>query len=256
MLDDIQIGPFTFNGGKAFTLNGIPARRWKMHYGNTLVAEKTHAGADAQGITQYELQQLFGDERAAFIRAHQPRPSRKPSPLADGVRVRLVESTASTGVEGRTLGEFLALAPIDGLARGLIDDRYATWAVSDIGVTPMTADEFARLQEAHAAIAAALTAPRDAVCPSMPSAWIASLLPDEVLAQDPDEWRAPTSWELRHVIGEGSFTGVTGAQAAALVGVTPQNFRKYTAREGASTRQGMSFAMWHLLLHKLGVQAA
>ena len=39
-----------------------------------------------------------------------------------------------------------------------------------------------------------------------------------------------------------------------MVGVTPQNFRKYTARDGASTRQGMSFAMWHLLLHKLGVQ--
>lgn len=75
------------------------------------------------------------------------------------------------------------------------------------------------------------------------------------MAQDAGEWRAPTSWELRHVVGEGSFTGVTGAQAAALVGVTPQNFRKYTARDGASTRQGMSYAMWHLLLHKLGVQS-
>lgn len=255
MLDDIQIGPFTFNGGRAFTHNGIPARRWQMHYGNKLVAEKTHTGADAHGITQYELQQLFGDERAAFIRAHQPKPARKPSAVTDGVRVRLVESTDRTGVEGRTLGEFLALAPISGLARGLIDDRYATWAVSDLGVTPMAADEFVRLQEAHAAIAEALAAPREDVGPSMPSAWVAGLLPDEVLAQDPGEWRAPTSWELRHVVGEGSFTGVTGAQAAAMVGVTPQNFRKYTARDGASTRQGMSFAMWHLLLHKLGVQA-
>ena len=254
MLDDIQIGPFTFSGGKAFTLNGVSARRWEMRYGDQLVAEKTQFGADAQGITQHELQQLFGDERAAFIRAHQPKPARTPNPLADGVRVRLVESTDRTGVEGRTLGEFLALAPIAGLARGLIDDRYATWAVSELGVTPMAADEFARLQEAHGAIADALTAPRGHVGPFMPSAWIAGLLPDEVLAQDAGEWRAPTSWELRHVVGEGSFTGVTGAQAAALVGVTPQNFRKYTARDGASTRQGMSFAMWHLLLHKLGVQ--
>ena len=75
-----------------------------------------------------------------------------------------------------------------------------------------------------------------------------------MLARELADWRAPTSWELRHVVGEGSFTGWTGAQAAAMVGVTPQNFRKYTARDGASTRQGMSFAMWHLLLHKLGVQ--
>ncbi len=256
MLDDIHIGPFTFSGGKPFTLNGAPARRWEMRYGHQLVAEKTHCGADQRGITQRELQQLFESERAAFILAHQPKAVRKPSALDDGVRVRLVKSTDRVGVEGRTLGEFLALAPIAGLARGLIDDRYATWAVSELGVTPMAADEFARLQAAHAAISDALTSPRSTVGPSMPSAWIASLLPDEVLAQDPGEWRAPTSWELRHVVGEGSFTGVTGAQAAALVGVTPQNFRKYTARDGASTRQGMSYAMWHLLLHRLGVQAA
>lgn len=256
MLDDIHIGPFTFNGGKAFTLNGVPARRWEMRYGDQLVAEKTRSGADLRGITQYELQQFFADERAAFISARQPKVQRKPGPLADGVRVRLVESTDRVGVEGRTLGELLALAPIAGLASGLIDDRYATWAVSDLGVTPMGADEFARLQEAHAAIADARTAPRETPGPAMPNAWIADLLPDDVLSTDPQAWRAPTSWELRHVVGEGSFTGVSGAKAAELVGVTPQNFRKYTARDGASTRQAMGFAMWHLLLHKLGVQTA
>lgn len=255
MLVDIQIGPFTFNVAKQFTLNGAPARYWVMMYGDRLVAEKSQIGGDPRGVTQSELLQLFEEERAAFIRARQPKPARAASPLAHGVRVRLVEAADRTGVEGRTLGEFLALAPIAGLARGLIDDRFATWAVSEIGVTPMERDEFQRLQDAHAAIADALTTPAAAPGPAMPYAWVAGLLPDDVLTHDAEQWRAPTSWELRHVVGEGSFTGVTGAQAAALVGVLPQNFRKYTARDGASSRQNMSFAMWHLLLHKLGVQA-
>lgn len=86
--------------------------------------------------------------------------------------------------------------------------------------------------------------------------WIASLLPDDVLTPAADAWRAPTSWEIRHVVGENSFTGISGARAAALVGVTPQNFRKYTTADGAATRQTMSYAMWHLLMHRLGVQRA
>ena len=104
---------------------------------------------------------------------------------------------------------------------------------------PVTLEQWARIRERHSA---------------PPLTWIAGLLPADVLARESADWRAPTSWELRHLVGEGSFTGWSGAQAAAMVGVTPQNFRKYTARDGASTRQGMSFAMWHLLLHKLGVQ--
>lgn len=256
MLDDIHIGPFKFSGGKPFTLNGAQGRRWEMRYGDQLVAEKTHTGADARGITQHELQQLFGDERAAFIRAHQPKPARTPSPLADGVRVRLVRSTETTGVHGAKLGEFLALAPIDGLQKCLIDDRFETWIVSDLGSAPMGAEEFGRLQTAHEAIARALLdCAKTADC-GPPRAWITALLSSDVLAREPSWWRPPTSWELRHVVGEGSFTGVSGAHAAALVGVTPQNFRKYTARDGASTRQAMGFAMWHLLLHKLGVQSA
>lgn len=86
--------------------------------------------------------------------------------------------------------------------------------------------------------------------------WIADLLPDDVLTTDPEEWRAPTAWEIRHIVGEGAFTSMPGATVAALVGVTPQNFRKYTAQDSAASRQNISFAMWHLLLHKLGVQRA
>ena len=127
------------------------------------------------------------------------------------------------------------------LAGSIPDDSSQFWA-EVAGTTrrmPVTLAEWAGIRAQHGA-------PR--------LAWIAGLLPAEVLSRDPAQWRAPTSWELRHVVGEGSFTGISGAKAADLVGVTPQNFRKYTARDGASTRQGMSFAMWHLLLHKLEVQ--
>lgn len=79
-------------------------------------------------------------------------------------------------------------------------------------------------------------------------------LPAEVLTEDPWYWRAPTAAEIRVVIGKGSETGIPGAQAAHLVGVLPQNFRKYTASDDAASRQKMSFAMWHLLLHRAGVK--
>ena len=58
----------------------------------------------------------------------------------------------------------------------------------------------------------------------------------------------------RIVIGKDSETGLSGAQAAHLVGVLPQNFRKYTAADDAASRQKMSFSMWHLLLHRTGVK--
>ncbi len=78
----------------------------------------------------------------------------------------------------------------------------------------------------------------------------------EVMTDDPEQWRAPTAAEIRIVVGKGSETGLTGAQAARIVGVLPQNFRKYTATDDASLRQKMSFAMWHLLLHRVGVTLA
>ena len=82
------------------------------------------------------------------------------------------------------------------------------------------------------------------------------MLPEETLTEDPSAWRAPTGAEIKIVIGRNSETGLTVAEAARLVGVLPQNFRKYTAADDASSRQKMSFAMWHLLLYRTGVQMA
>ena len=85
---------------------------------------------------------------------------------------------------------------------------------------------------------------------------VQALLPAEVLTEDPAAWRAPTAAEIRIVIGKDSATGLPGAQAAHLVGVLPQNFRKYTSADYAASHQKMSFAMWHLLLHRTGVRLA
>lgn len=84
--------------------------------------------------------------------------------------------------------------------------------------------------------------------------WIAHMLPAEVLTLDPSKWRAPTQFELFHLVGTGSFTGVSGEKCAHLIGVTPQNLRKYIQRPGVAWAQRISFASWHLLLHRLGVQ--
>jgi hypothetical protein len=86
-----------------------------------------------------------------------------------------------------------------------------------------------------------------------PNAWIAELLPPDVLNTDPAAWRVPTAAEIRVVVGVDSKTGITGNEAAHLVGVPGTTFRKYTASNYADHRHKISFSMWHLLLHRLGV---
>ena len=87
-----------------------------------------------------------------------------------------------------------------------------------------------------------------------PFLWIQGLLPIEVLEQDPTYWRPPTAAEIRLVVGRDSHTGMSGASAAKLIGVNTASFRKYTAREDAINQQKMSYAAWHLLLHKAGIR--
>jgi hypothetical protein len=173
--------------------------------------------------------ETFGDDRGNFIR----RATAKAAPP----RVDLVDVET-----GEVAGGFDAYSLPD-MTTGLIDDRSRYWlrSADRLYSRPVSLSEYAQIA---------------ARCAALSAEWIADLFPAAVVARDPGEWRVPTAWEIRHIVGEGSFTGLSGAKAAELVGVTPQNFRKYTARDGASTRQAMSYAMWHLLLHKLGVQRA
>lgn len=221
----LKHGPFTFGDGSIRAVNSAVCRRWTMSYGSEDLGARSIAGPN---VILAELFEAFGDARADFIRRAE-------------ASARLVRIDLVSGVTGATLASFDSHG-YAGMTPGLTDDRSELWLRSADGrrSRPVLLPEYAQILREHAA-------------PKL--AWVAALLPDEVLTLDPADWRAPTSWEIRHIVGEGSFTGISGAKAAALVGVTPQNFRKYTAGDGASTRQGMSFAMWHLLLHRLGVQS-
>ncbi|MDW0360835.1 hypothetical protein Q8G38_16095 [Halomonas venusta] len=217
---DFTIGPFTIAPMGAV---GTHRQRFSVSYNHRYNAEivteaKTQRDvADAAGdaISQLRRHLKEDHECATLIR------------LTDG--------------KGQTLSKFYADGVLPDMTPGLVDDRFDYWLKDESGKysQAVTLGEFATLVEQHGLLK---------------HSWIADLLPSDVLTTNVDEWRAPTPWEIRHIVGEGSFIGISGAKAAALVGVTARNFRKYTAQDGAKSRQNMSFAMWHLLLHRLAVQ--
>lgn len=218
-------GPFVFEpAGRPAIVAGVESRTYSLSYnGQELVSRRVPVASASLAL----LRETFADEIAAFfLRArteHAPMRHYLVS-FETGERVGFIDSDS-----------MCAMTP------GLIDDRSEFWLQSAdrLYSRPVSLSEFGEIARAEGA-------------PS--HSWIAGLLPDEVLTADADAWRAPTAWEIRHVIGEGSATRISGAAAAGLLGVTPQNFRKYTAADDAATRQKMSYAMWHLLLARVGVQ--
>lgn len=246
-MDNFQHGPFNFEQGERLN----EGHYWRMGYGNERLAELYIRGNE----TKASIIDAFSESRGSFIRSKRPASVvQRSEPV---IMARLVTSTEVSGVEGETLDSFPYMSEIPGLSAGMINDLAETWLVVEkLGRSvAMTRKEFDRIKPAHVCLhEAEKELQRLQKAPAAhPNAWIASLLPDSVLTDDPERWRAPSSWEIRHVVGDGSFTGVSGAKAAAIVGVTPQNFRKYTAADGATTRQSISFSMWHYLLHRLGV---
>lgn len=219
-------GPFEFSAApKGATINGQKMLVWSLQYGAELLGTRTLPATDSQDQVREAFAADISDFKARATREHAPE------------FVELIDFET-----GDRVGGFYSLG-VPEMTPGLIDDRSRYWlrTADKLYSRPVSLSGFAALAYAHGA---------------PERAWISGLLSDEIITDDPEEWRAPTSWELRHVVGEGSLTGISGAKAAALVGVTQQNFRKYTARTDARTRQAISFAMWHLLLHKMGVKRA
>lgn len=221
---DFRSGPFEFTRApKGAKVGGVPSFRWALHYGPQLLAEKRLPAS----CSPAEVRDTFAPEIGRFI-----------AEAKEQGAPELYNLITPAGV-------VLAVVALDGMPgmTGCIpDDRFPYWLVTASKPTrgdAVTLGEFARAVADHQ---------------PAPLGWVSDLLPSAVMTNDPAAWQAPSSWHIRHVVGEGSFTGVTGAAAAALVGVTPQNFRKYTAADAARTHQPISFAMWHLLLHKLGVK--
>ena len=222
-MESFNAGPFVYAPAR---LAGPARQIWSVAYGNEWVGESL---VDLPTSRHQTIQALSGQVAQFTVdkrEAHEPE------------EVHLIDS--ETGDE---IGYFLSHS-MCGMTPGLIDDRAKYWLRS----------ENRRYSRALGSLSEFGAAAADHYAPFR--SWIADLLPDDVLTTDPEEWRAPTAWEIRHIVGEGAFTSMPGATVAALVGVTPQNFRKYTAQDSAASRQNISFAMWHLLLHKLGVQRA
>ncbi|BAP43943.1 putative uncharacterized protein [Pseudomonas sp. StFLB209] len=218
-------GPFSFYPEKGPKIAGKPHTRWHVEFDETFLAEKTAPTSSTS--TKPDVLELFADELAAFKRdlqlQHEPE-------VVEVIDFETDEVLACLQVVGDV-----------GLTAGLIDDRSDLWLRSKNRLRSKAVTLGGLLE-----ISAKHKAPRNA--------WMVGVLPDEVTTTDPSAWRAPSRWEIRYVVGQGSFTGVSGAEAAALVGVTPQNFRKYMASEDTSSRQSISFAMWHLLLDRLDIQ--
>ena len=219
-------GPFTFEPtGPVTRINNVDHRSYELFYGyKSLITRRVPQPANFDRIREVFSQDM-ADWRNKAMAEHAPE------------RVDLVDQAT-----GEATASFRS-HDVCGMTPGLIDDRAAYWIRSSdrLYSRPVTLSEFGAIVAAHAAGA---------------RSWIAGLLPEEVLTTDVDGWRAPSAWEIRHVVGEGSLTGLSGAAAAAMVGISPANFRKYTAGESAKNRQSMSYAAWHLLLQKMGIQRA
>lgn len=223
--EDFNIGPFTICPGGGRRVNGRAEQWFNIYYGAQLMHEKAPADPGTQAHVSSQLNGTLANIVLELRAEHEC-----------SQRIDLVDA------QGEPLASFMAgSSVVGGMSAGLVDDRHPYWlrSANRLQSQPVTLGEYACLRAEHERPA---------------RAWIADLLDADVLTHDAEEWRAPSAWELRHIVGVGSFSGISGARAAALVGVNPSSFRKYTAREEAKNRQAMSFAMWHLLLHRLEIQ--
>lgn len=228
MKTSFSYGPFTINPTEDLYINGCAMTRANIEYENVTVGFITFASnSTCRALVQSEL---FQDIIHQFTRSYK---------TPETHIHELVVSTTGNAIASFNSTDYV----LDGMTSTLINDDSRYWMRTGDGLhsVAVTLNGYAVLYAKYA------TAMRPK------HAWIRGLLPAEVLTQMASEWRAPTEWELRHVVGEESFTGVTGNVAAAMVGISETNFRKYTASSTAKNRQQMSFATWHLLLAKLGV---
>ncbi|AZC19525.1 hypothetical protein [Pseudomonas sp. CMR5c] len=224
MASAFQYGPFTLVPLRKLKVAGVDSTSWELKYDHTYLADRVAPSS----ATQAQVRELFESDVGRFISEMSAQHAPETVHL---VNADTDETVATVAVVGDL-----------GLTPGLIDDRSTFW---------LRSSNHKRSKDIYLADFPSWVAKHKAPA----RAWICGLLPEEVVTDNPAEWRAPTSWEIRHIVGEGSLTGVPGSTAAGMVGVTPQNFRKYTAADGASTKQNMSFAMWHLLMHKLEVKS-
>lgn len=223
--EDFHLGPFTIRPSGRMQVVGETQQLFDIDYGDETMRERVPVKPGSQKEVAEQIEESTWGITAELRKEHEC-----------AHRIDLVDG------HGERLASFQAADSVTpGMTPGLVDDRFPHWlrSADRLYSQAVTMDEYARLRAEH-------ERPR--------YAWIADLLDQDILTTHVEDWRPPTAWEIRHLVGATSFTSISGARAAELVGVTAANFRKYTAREGAKNRQNMGFAMWHLLLHRLEVQ--
>jgi hypothetical protein len=225
-MEDFNFGPFQMVSGEKCIFNGNQTEVWHLYFDNADLACERISGT----CTRKAVVDALSEHIHSFTRSIRTANTYPPVKL-----IRYCDDSVLATLRTKT-------GFVPGMSSGMMNDGSEHWVVHGTKATlnrPVSLLQWTHLATQHCA------AEND---------WITGILPSCVVTADEEAWRPPTEHELRCVVGEHSFTGKTGAACANLVGVTPQNFRKYTAAEGASTRQKMSFAMWHLLLHRLGIQ--
>lgn len=213
--EDFMVGPFEI----CPNANGC----YSIYYGPHRLAHNIDAGS---AETRQQVIEGLGDCLAG-LRDHM-------RALTTLYKIQLVR-----GDTGAQVAAFWSEYPaIEGMLGAIPNDQHEYWLKCGLRAMPVSLNEFAEAKNIYQA---------------PPQSWIGNRLPCEVMTGNPDEWRPPNAFEIRHVVGEGSFTGISGAKAAELVGISPANFRKYLASDSAKNRQHISFAAWHLLLQRLEV---
>lgn len=228
-----------FNYG-AFNIEQTSPSTYDLLYGSTVIASQNFPSAK---IKRWEIAQAFERPITAFING-----KRAVGSMGNPFKVELVDLRHNNVV----LDSFDSYLPIPDMTGAIHDNsEHDLWATSPLGDKPITQEGFEWLKKEQATISAQVKAMRQ----GMPKAWICAMLPHNSLTLNHELWVPPSPWHIRHVVGEGSFTGVTGIRAAAISGISAQHFRKFMAQPTSINCQAIPFAAWHLLLQRLGVQS-
>ena len=160
-MEAFQIGPFDYTPGKSRTLNGVAQAEWALYYGDKLVGSAWVAGDRAQVVEALAVQ------RGDFVTRLRTDNAR------DCLILRRWDDAAP-------LDSMLLESWPDDLAGAVANDSSEYWAEVQGSKRrmPVTLEQWARIRERHSA-------------PHL--AWIAGLLPADVLARESADWRAPTS---------------------------------------------------------------
>ena len=217
-MEVFQYGAFYFKPECEISQDGQVLIEWSLNYGEKPLGTKlTHVGTP-----QKEIINGFSDLISAFVLLKKQN--------------LLTQSVYFYDKETDCFMDSFKTMEIDDMTHA-IDDKSQYWLCNREKSKALPLDSIRSY--IHTRIRYEATA----------SSWIAQMLPKDTLAFNAKEWKAPTGWHFRHIVGEGSFTGRTIKNAADAIGVATRKIIKYSQSNGDKD-QSIGFAEWHMLLYK------